>query len=257
MRSLKTLAVIGGGLLAAVAVACGSSSSGSTTPTPDAGDDSAAVSIGDDGSSATSCLPLSASGLCASGQTCCFDLMALSGSCVTAGSCSMPVQVQCLSAAQCGTQLCCADFGGGDGGLAALVEGGLGAFGLDAAALSSEAGVGGLTSSLSGVNLKVACETSCTGSQIQACASDQECAGGGSCVPLTSLLGDAGGAFGDAGVPSSFAMYATELGMDKACVPPSSGDAAAPVVDSGAPMDTGVPADAVAPTDAPADAVAE
>ena len=158
--------------------------------------------------------------------------------------------------------MCCADFGGGDGGtLAALEDAGLGALGIDAAALSSEAGAAGLAG-LGGINFKVTCEDSCTGSQIQACAGNAECASGGTCVPLTSLLGDAS-ALGDAGgaVPAGFSMYATALGMDMACIPPVSEagspvDAAAPV-EAAAPIDAGTPTDAVAPTDAPVDAVSE
>lgn len=256
MRNLKVLLALGGALVAAVAVACSSSSSGSpAAPGPDAGDD---TSSSDDGSEPpASCIPLTASGLCTgAGLTCCLDLSAglAPGTCVPQASCKANVQVACTSAATCGAnQVCCADLGGDDGGaLAALQDGGLGALGIDAAALMSDAGAAGLGAGLANLSFKVTCETSCKGSQIQACAKDSECVGGGSCVPLSQLTGDAG--LGDAAAPAGAGMYISQLGMEMACVAPA-GPPVEAGTDSGATTDAGT--DAIAPVDAGVDAPAE
>jgi hypothetical protein len=244
MRTRNILLALGVGLGAAFAVACGSSSSTAPSPGPGPGPDASAASSGDDGSTPASCLPVTPSGFCPTGQglTCCLDFSAgFSGSCVKPSACSTTVQVACNSVTQCGTnQVCCADFGGDGGTLAAFQDGGLSALKIDAAALSTDAGVSAIASMLDNLNFNVACQTSCTGSQIQACATDMEC-GGGSCVPLSTLLADAGG---DAGIPSSLATVAGELGMEMVCVPKSA--------DAGVVVDAGVPSDAAA--DAPVDA---
>lgn len=238
MRTRIILLALSAGLAGAFAVACSSSSSSAPTPGPDASADSS----GEDAGGPATCLPITSTGFCPTGDglTCCFDFAALSGTCVKPSACSTTVQVACNSVAQCGAnQVCCADFGGDGGTLAAFQDGGLSALGIDASAISSEAGVTGIAGMLGSLNFNVACQTSCSGSQIQACAADTEC-GGGSCVPLSTLLADAGG---DAGIPSSLASVVGELGMEMVCVPKSA--------------DAGVAVDAGAPADAAADALAE
>jgi len=221
MRNLKVILALGGSLLAAVAVAC-SSSSPKAAPAP-------VVDAGEDAATPQSCIPLSAADLCppATGQTCCFDLTSFSGTCVAQGSCTTQVQVACVSAAQCGaSQVCCADFGGA---LGALEDSGLAGLGIDASTINLDAGASLIPSN---VNFKVTCATSCTSSQIQACATDQECVGtGATCVPLSQLLGDAG--TGDAGIPPMFAQIIGSLGMEKACLLPDAGINLPPVTDSG------------------------
>ena len=250
MQNLKVLLAIGAGLATAVVVACSSSSSSNPeTPNTDAGDDGAITAIGDD-SAAMGCLPLGGTG-CAKGSACCLDLskglaaIANGGACVAPGTCSAGIEVGCTAGSDCaGGQVCCADLGGiGDGGIGALEEGGLGALGLDASALSLDAGTAGIN-----ISFKTTCTSACTGSQIQACASATECVGGGTCESITSLIGDAGSGIDAGGLGAGLGMYASALGSYKACVAPPS-DAAA------VPPDTGT--DAVAPTDAPADAVSE
>jgi hypothetical protein len=253
MQNLKVLLATGAGLATAVVVACSSSSSSSPAAgNTDAGDDGATAITGD-AAAAMGCLPLNGTG-CAMGSACCLDLsgglaaITNGGACVAPGTCKVGVEVGCTQGSDCaGGQVCCADLGGaGDGGLAALEEGGLAALGVDAAALSLDAGAGGL-GALANVSFKTTCSSACTGSQIQACSTATECVGAGSsCVSITSLAGDAGG--GDGGLLGGLGMYASALGMYKACLTPPS-DAAA------VPDDTGT--DAVAPTDAPADAVSE
>jgi hypothetical protein len=258
MQNLRALLALGV-CVSAVAVACGSSSSNpgtSTTPDAAATDDSTTpITESDDSSAATTCVPIGTVG-CSMGQECCLDLSAglAPGNCVAAGACSGGIDIGCEKAADCtGNQVCCASFGGADGGtLQALLDGGLAALGIDASSISLDAGAAGLggLGALGNVSFAVKCAASCSGSQIQACASDTECAGGAACVPITALLGD-GGALGDAGIPASFATYAGMLGMVKACVPPTpDGGMMSTVPDSGV-------VDAVAPVDAPADAVSE
>ena len=84
--------------------------------------------------------------------------------------------------------------------------------------------------------------------QIEACASSSECVGGGSCVPLSQLAGDAGLGGDAGGLPAGAGMYASMLGMEMACVPPA-----------GTPVDSGTdaPTEAAAPVDAGTDAPAE
>jgi hypothetical protein len=237
MRNLKVILAMGGGLLAAVVVAC-SSSSNPPAAVPDAG--MVVIPVSD---AAMSCIPITTSGLCPSAQglTCCLDLSAgFSGTCVPQGQCTQQIQVACTSQAQCGaSQVCCADFGGADAGtLAALEDSGLGALGIDASAINLDAGAAGLGSILGNLNInfKVTCATSCSGGQIQACATSAECVGGGTCVPLMDIIGDAGLGGGDAGaLPAGFSSIVGSLGMEKACVPPDAGTT--PVADSGS--DTG------------------
>jgi hypothetical protein len=251
MQNVKFLLGISAGLLAAVAVACGSSSSPAAATHPDGGDD--ATTSGDDGSTAPpTCLPLGSTG-CSKGQECCLDLSAglAPGMCVAAGTCSKSnIAIGCEKTADCvSSQVCCASVGGIDAGaLAALAEGGLGALGIDASALSADAGaaaLGGLN-----ISLDVACASSCSMGEIQVCATNADCTGGATCVPLSMLTGDAGGALGDAGLPAGLSMYASALGMVGACVTPPVDSGTTPPVDSG--ME-----DVVVPTDAPADAPAE
>lgn len=182
--------------------------------------------------------------------------LASGGKCVAPGTCPKTnIAVGCEKTADCASaQVCCADLGGGDGGiLAALQEGGLGALGIDAAAISAE---GGVPAGLSGISFSVDCAASCSSMQIQVCMSSAECSGGATCVPLSMLAGDAGGGvLGDGGLPAGFAMYASALGMVGACVPPPGEAGTTPPVDSGM-EDVVVPVDA--PTaDAPADSPAE
>ncbi len=248
MQNVRILLGISAGLLAAVAVACGSSSSPAAATAPDGGDD--ATISGDDGSTpAPTCLPLGTTG-CATGQECCLDLSAglAPGMCVAAGTCPKTnVAIGCEKPADCaGGQVCCASVGGVDAGaLAALADGGLAALGIDASALSADAGaaaLGGLN-----ISLDVACASSCSMGQIQVCATNADCTGGTTCVPLGSIGGDAGG---DAGLPAGLSMYASALGMVGACVTPPVDSGTTPPVDSG--ME-----DVVVPMDAPADAPAE
>jgi hypothetical protein len=251
MQNVKILLGISAGLLAAVAVACGSSSSPAAPPAPDGGDD--VTTVGDDGSTgAPTCVPIGSTG-CAMGQECCLDLSAgLSpGMCVAAGSCAKSkVAIGCEKTADCASsQVCCASVGGIDAGaLAALADGGLGALGIDASALTAEAGAGAL-GGLGSISFHVACASSCSAGEIQACATSAECTGGAMCMPLSSLAGDAGG---DAGLalPPQLAMFSGGLGMVGACVTPPVDAGTTPPVDSG--ME-----DVVVPTDAPADAPAE
>jgi hypothetical protein len=233
MRNLKVILALGGGLVAAVVVAC-SSSSTPAAPAPDAGDTNV-----EDSNTPQSCIPLTASGLCPSamGLTCC--LSGIPGTCTPQADCTASIQVACTSKLQCGaSQVCCADFGGTDGGLASLLQDG-GLTGIDASSINLDAGAAGISSLLSGVNFKVTCETSCSNSQIQACANNSECVGGGSCVPLGQIIGDAG--LGDAGAPAGLGAYASELGMEMACIP-ADGGTLFPVVDSGS--DSGVVSEA-------------
>jgi hypothetical protein len=235
MRNLKVFLALGAGLAAAVVAACSSSSSPATTGGNDAGGEDG--SVGDDGSSAATCIPTSASGLCPSKtDTCCLDLSAglAPGVCEAPSACSANIQIQCDSAATCSAgQVCCADLGGLDAGLiAAFEDGGAGALGIDAAALMSEAGAASLLSSLGSIMFKVSCAASCTPTQIQACASTAECTGGATCEPLSQLFPadagiDAGGAA--AGLGSQISL----LGMNMACVPPASDGGTAPVADGG------------------------
>jgi hypothetical protein len=249
MQSLKVLLIAGAGagLVAGFAVACSSSSSGTPAPTPDAG---TPVTTGDD--APESCLPLSPSELCSTaGQTCCLDFsMGIGpGVCEAPKDCTSNIQVQCISAAQCGAnQVCCADFGGDGGTVAAFEDGGLGALGIDASAASTDAGLTGILGMLGNLHFNVSCQTACTGSQIQACASSAEC-NGGTCVALTALAGDAGGGIDASALTSGLGMYANTLGMEMACVPPAS-DAAAPPADAGTTPDAAPASDAAAPGDA-------
>jgi hypothetical protein len=249
MQNVKILLGIGAGLLTAVAVACGSSSSGNPSSPTDAGGDDTTIT-GDDGNTPPAgCIPLGTTG-CAKGQDCCLDLsgglasITSGGMCVAAGTCAKSnVSVGCEKTADCtGTQVCCADLGGVDGGaLAALQDGGLAALGIDAAALTAEAGAG----ALGGLNLSfsVDCAASCSPMQIQVCMTSAECTGGATCVPLTMLAGDAGGGIlGDAGLPAGLSTFGSALGMVGACVPPAG--------DAGTPVDSGME-DVVVPTDAP------
>jgi hypothetical protein len=248
MRNLKVFLALGAGLVAAVAAACSSSSNTAAPPTPDAGDDSSST---DDGGP-TSCLPIGTLS-CAQGQTCCLDESSglKAGVCEAPSACAASIQVGCLAANNCSTgQVCCANFGGVDAGtLAALEDGGLAALGIDASALSVDGGTGGLPSQFAGVTFKVTCEqTSCGTGEIQACASSAECVGGGSCVPLSALTGDAGI---DAGAAGGLGGSLGSLLMQKACVPPDAGTTP-PTGDDGG-TDSG-PTTVDAGTDAPAEA---
>jgi hypothetical protein len=255
MQNPRVLLVVGASI-GAVAVACGSSSSSpitTTTAASDAGDDSAMVSVsGDDGGMGATCLPLGGTG-CAMGMECCLDLSGglMAGKCVPPGMCNGNIQIECEKGSDCASgQVCCASLGGVDAGtIAALVDGGLGALGIDASSLSLDAGAAGL-GGLGSISFGVTCAQSCTSSEIQACASSTECAGGGTCSPLAAVLGDGGGALGDGGIPGGLAMYASALGMVMACVPTDAG------MTTSVP-DAGGPVDAIAPTDAPSDAVSE
>src|SRR6516225_1855545 len=147
MQNVRILLGIGAGLLTAVAVACSSSSGNPASNTNgDAGDDGT-TSSGDDGSMAATCLPLGSTG-CSKGQECCLDPANITsgGMCLAQGSCTQNIAIACEKTADCTTgQVCCADLGGVDAGaLASLAEGGLGALGIDASALSLDSGAGGL-----------------------------------------------------------------------------------------------------------------
>jgi hypothetical protein len=260
MQNVKILLGISAGLLTAVAVACGSSSSGSPAAPMEAGAGDDATTSGDDGSTVSTCLPLGSTG-CSTGQECCLDptMITSGGTCVAQGACTQPIDIGCEKKADCtGSQVCCADLGGVDAGaLAALADGGLGALGIDAAALSADAGAAGLggLGALGSISLKVTCSASCSSMQIEVCANTMECTGGATCVPLTMLAGDAGGGLlGDAGLPAGLSMYSSALGMVGACVPPVADSGTPPPVDSGM-ADVVVPSDA--PADAPADSPAE
>jgi hypothetical protein len=174
----------------------------------------------------------------------------MAGSCVAPGACEGNIQIACEKGADCASgQVCCASLGGVS--IAAVQDAGLAALGIDASSLSLDAGAAGL-GALGSISFAVACQQSCMSSQIQACASSPECAGGGTCVPIMTLLGDGGAALGDGGIPANLAMYASALGMVMACLPPA--------MDAGmttTPVDAGGSVDAIAPTDAPADAVSE
>jgi hypothetical protein len=255
MRNLKVFLALGAGFAAAVVAACSSSSgTPATNASTEAGTDDSSTGGGDDSSTQASCIPLMASGLCPSKtDTCCLDLSSgiKPGVCEAPALCKSMIQVQCIAGANCAAgNICCATLGGGDGGsLAALADGGLGALGIDAAALMTEAGA---ASALANVSFQVTCQKSCTGGQVQACASAAECVGGGDCVPLSQLLAtDAGGI--DAGaLAGGVGSMLTTLGMNKACVSTPS-DAGPVVPDSG----TDAASDAATTPDAPADAPAE
>jgi hypothetical protein len=230
-------------LAAAVVAACSSSSSGApVTPTTDAGDD--ATTVGDDGSVSTSCFPIGTPSCnAASGETCCFDIMALSGSCVQQSACTKSIQVACAGGSSCGAgKKCCADFGGIS--LAQVEDAGLGALGIDASALNADAGISGLTSGLGNLMIDVSCNDTCPTNSAQECTTTADCAAGSTCTALSALTGDAGA--GDAGVPAGLAMYATMLGSTMVCVPPMT-DGGTPTgddsgVDSGPTVDAGTDA---------------
>jgi hypothetical protein len=177
MRNLKVFLALGAGLAAAVVAACSSSSSGNpvATGTQDGGDDG---SLTDDGNTGpASCEPVGAL-TCTTGQTCCFDITTISGTCVAAGSCTKPIQVACSGGSSCGaSQKCCANFGGAS--LAAVEDGGLGALGIDASALSAEAGISQLGSALGGLMIDVSCKAACDpNTEAQECDKDSDCSGG-------------------------------------------------------------------------------
>ncbi len=205
MQNLKVLLAIGAGLATAVVVACSSSSSSNPeTPNTDAGDDGAITAFGDD-SAAMGCLPLGGTG-CAKGSACCLDLskglaaIANGGACVAPGTCSAGIEVGCTAGSDCaGGQVCCADLGGAAtaGTLGALEEGGLGALGLDASALSLDAGTAGNLN----ISFKTTCTSACTGSQIQACASATDASAAGPANPISQLIGDAGSGIDAGGHP--------------------------------------------------------
>jgi hypothetical protein len=254
MRNLKVFLALGAGFAAAVVAACSSSSGTPATNTnTEAGTDDSST-VGDDSSTTqASCVPLTASGLCPSKtDTCCLDLSSglKPGICEAPALCKSMIQVQCIAGVNCAAgNVCCATIGGGDGGsLASLEEGGLGALGLDAAALMSEAGA---ASAFANVSFQVTCQTSCSGGQVQACASATECVGGGDCVPLSQLFATDAGAGIDAGAlgAAGGAMLAS-LGMDKACVSTPSDAGPVVVPDAG----TDAASDAATATDAPAEA---
>jgi hypothetical protein len=224
MQNLKLFAALGAvGLSAAVAVACGSSSSPATGG-HDAGSD-AVVSPGDDGNVPTSCSVLGgANGLCGDPTlTCCVDIASgFSQTCLPPSQCSSNIQVGCVDHTSCSTgQVCCADFGNVDAGaLAAFEDGGLGALGIDAAALQSEAGASGIAGMFGNATFKVSCQSSCTSTQIQACASSPECQNGATCVPISELFPADASVPGDAGSVGGFNIGSllSSAGMYMACL---------------------------------------
>lgn len=225
MQNLKLFAALGAiGLTAAVAAACGSSSSPATGGGKDAGPDTSIVVGGDDGSTPENCNPLGgASGLCSDPtQTCCVDLSSgFSLTCTTPSGCSSQIQIGCVDSTTCASgQVCCADFGDVDAGaLAALEDGGLGALGLDAASLQSEAGIGDITGMLGNATFKVACKSACTSTEIQACSTSMECKNGATCVPLSQLF-PADASVPDGGLPAGISgSTIASLGMEMACLP--------------------------------------
>jgi hypothetical protein len=257
MRNLKVFLALGAGLAAAVVAACSSSSSGNpvATGTQDAGDDG---SLTDDGNTGpASCEPVGAL-TCTTGQTCCFDITTISGTCVAAGSCTKPIQVACSGGSSCGaSQKCCANFGGAS--LAAVEDGGLGALGIDASALSAEAGISQLGSALGGLMIDVSCKAACDpNTEAQECDKDSDCSGGATCQSVGSLAGDAGldagAAAAAAGPLGSFAGAFTST---KVCVAPPGDGGTTFVPDAGStdasPTEAG-PTDAGTASDAPAEA---
>jgi hypothetical protein len=255
MRNLKVFLALGAGLAAAVVAACSSSSSGNpVTAGNDAGDDS---STGDDGNTGpASCVPVGTL-TCTTGQTCCFDITTISGTCVAAGSCTKPIQVACSGGSSCGAQKCCANFGGAS--LAAVEDGGLGALGIDASSLSAEAGISQLGSALGGLMIDVSCKSACDpNTEAQECDKDSDCSGGATCQSVGALAGDAGldagAAAASAGPLGSFAGAFTST---KVCVPPP-GDGGTTVVPDAGPTEAGPteagPSDAATASDAPAEA---
>jgi hypothetical protein len=258
MRNLKVFLALGAGLAAAVVAACSSSSSG-TTPKPgaDAGDDG---SVGDDGNAGpTSCIPVGAPSCnVKGGETCCFDITTISGTCVAAASCTKPIQVACSGGSSCATgQKCCANFGGAS--LASVQDGGLGALGIDASALSAEAGISQLGSALGGLMIDVSCKSACDpNTEAQECDTDTDCSGGATCQSVGSLAGDAGAAL-DAGAAAAgpLGSFAGAFTSTKVCVPPP-GDGGTTVVSDAGPTEAGPteagPSDAGTASDAPAEA---
>jgi hypothetical protein len=222
MQNLKLFAALGAiGLTAAVAAACGSSSSPASAP-KDAGPE-ATVPVGDDSSTPESCMPLGgASGLCSDPTTtCCVDLSSgFSLTCLPPANCMSQIQIGCVDSTTCNGGVCCADFGDVDAGaLAALEDGGLGALGLDASSLQSEAGIGSITSMLGNTTFKVACKTACTSTEIQACSTSAECKNGATCVPLSDLF-PADASVPDGGLPAGISgSTISSLGMQMACLP--------------------------------------
>ena len=251
--SLGVLAFFG----LALAAACGSSSSG-TTAAPDGGasDDGSTVSPGDDSGAAAAnplgmlgsllanvtCGPLSGlaallpgaggggggeggpSNKCGSGQTCCTMVMipSISASCVAVGSCS-GTSNECNTGADCSSgQVCCS--GSADGGSMAAT---------DAAA---PAGLGGLAGGLSMFLPSTSCQSSCSATQAQQCASDTECPMGQTCNAAAGGMAGLGGLAGGlmpaktCGTPPPEAgttMPAMDSGMTTTMTPEASVDAPA------------------------------
>jgi hypothetical protein len=252
MRNLKVFLALGAGLAAAVVAACSSSSSGNpvTTTGPDGGDDG---SLTDDGNTGpTSCIPVGPPSCnVKGGETCCFDITTISGTCIAAASCTKPIQVACSGGSSCNTgQKCCANFGGVS--LAAVEDAGLGALGIDASGLSAEAGISQLGAAAGGLMIDVSCKSACDpNTEAQECDSDTDCSGGATCQSVGSLAGDAGIDAGAAaaGPLSSFAGAFTST---KVCVPPP-GDGGTTVVPEAGPTEAG-PTDAGTASDAPVEA---
>lgn len=248
--SLGVIAVFG----LALAAACGSSSSG-TTAGPDGGapDDGSTVSPGDDSGAAAAnplgmlgsllanvtCGPLSGlaalagggggggggSSKCGSGQTCCTMVMipSISASCMAVGSCS-GTSNECNTGADCSSgHVCCS--GSADGGSMAAT---------DAAA---PAGLGGLAGGLGMFLPSTSCQSSCSATQTQQCASDTEC-------PMGQTCNAAGGGMGGLGGLAGGLMPAKTCGT-----PPPEAGATMPAMDSGMTMTTTPEASVDAPAE--------
>ena len=199
----------------ALPAACGSSSSGATASDgggDGASDDGTLVSPESDSGAANplgmlasllgnvNCGPLSGltgllgggggggsgSSKCESGKTCCtmVAIPSISASCVAVGSCS-GTSNECSAGADCSSgQVCCS--GSSDGGSMA------------ASAPAADGGLGGIGAMLGNFLPSTSCQSSCTATQTQPCASDTECPAGQMCNAAGGL-GGIGGALGGLG----------------------------------------------------------
>jgi hypothetical protein len=231
-------------VLALLTTACSSSSSSGNAPgSTDAGNPDASSSDLDTdaamvGINATcgnlSILSGGSASICGQGQTCCTTIslgasitsLGATSACVATGQCSGGVSNECNTASDCsGGQVCCS-----------------GAPSTDAAAPSG----GGLLGGISLAILDTTCQTSCTSTQRQQCASDAECPSGMTCQSAAAA-GGFGGLGGGAGLPDGGADGGAFMLAMVCAVPVSDAGSGAP--DSGTTPDAGASVDAGATPD--------
>jgi hypothetical protein len=186
--------------------------------------------------------------MCPKGMTCC-TMLALppSASCVAAGSCS-GISTECASSADCSSgQVCCA----GSADAAPMM------FSLDAAAAAGGGGAGGIPN-IDPSMFSATCQSSCTATQTQECAMDNECPSGQTCQGFAGP----GGAGGEGGAAAGgLGGLGGAIMLPKTCMAPRP-DAGnpPPTQDSGSAVDTGTPTptpDAETPDVAASDAPSE